>query len=126
MKHYIAETSQTVIAADITLDGSEYYLSTAANPELPAGTIVLEKDNPDSPRYQVRAGAAQAAGGPWLTPVELLMREYCVMYSFITFTHSTISGSMTQKAETKEAAISLARDWLTRIYQPVEFDYVTV
>lgn len=57
---------------------------------------------------------------------EPVMQEFTVRYSFITFTHSTISGSMTQSAPTREEAISQVRAWLTMIYQPVEFDYVTV
>lgn len=126
MKSYVNDENQDIMAARPVIDGTSRYLSTAGNPNLPVGTILLEKDNPDSPRLQVTAGAAQSSGGSWFTPVEPLMQEFCVKYSFITFTHSTIAGSMTQQAETREAAINQVRAWLVQIYQPVEFDYVTV
>jgi len=126
MKTYVDDATQNSIDANITQDGSTRHLSTSSNPNLPVGTILLEKDNPDSPRIQVTAASTQSAGGLWLTPVEVLMQEFCVKYSFITFTHSTIAGSLNQEAATKTEAISKAREWLALVYQPVEIDYVTV
>jgi len=126
MMNYVDEASQDVLAASFVQNDSARYLSTAVDPNLPVGTILLEKDNPDSPRLQVSSASTSSSDGSWLTPVELLVQEYCVKYSFITFTHSTIAGSMFQKAATREEAINLVRAWLVRIYQPVEFDSVTV
>jgi len=126
MKTYVDDATQNSIDANITQDGSTRHLSTSSNPNLPVGTILLEKDNPDSPRIQVTAASTQSAGGLWLIPVEVLMQEFCVKYSFITFTHSTIAGSLNQEAATKTEAISKTREWLALVYQPVEIDYVTV
>lgn len=126
MKKYVDDANKIVLAASLVQHDSVRYLTGASDPNLPVGTILLEEDNPDSPRLQVIAGSTQTDGGSWQTPVELLLQEYCVKYSFITFTHSTIAGSMFQKAATQEEAIRLVREWLIRIYQPVEFDSVTV
>src|SRR6185369_11187566 len=106
MINYVNDANQDVLAASLVHHDSAQYLSAAGNPNLPVGTILLEKDNPDSPHLRIIAGSTQSKEGSWLTPVELLLQEYCVKYSFITFTHSTIAGSMTQKAATKEEAIS--------------------
>ena len=126
MKNYVNDANHNVFAASPVFNDSAQYLSTASNPNLQVGTILVEKDNPDSPRLQITASSSRSSGGAWLTPVELLMQEYCVKYSFITITQSTIAGSMSQKAGTKAEAVSLVRAWLVRIYQPVEFDSVTV
>lgn len=126
MKTYIDDATQNSIDASLVQEGSVQYLSTTGNPNLPVGAILLEKDNPDSPRLQVTAASTQSTGGSWLTPVELLMQKFCVKYSFITFTHSTIAGSLNQEAATKAEAISKTREWLALVYQPVEIDYVTV
>jgi hypothetical protein len=126
MKNYVDEGNRHGMAATPLQNDSGQYLSSAANPELRAGTILLEKDNPESPRLRVTAGSTRAGDGSWLTPVETVMQEFNVRYSFITFTHSTIAGAMTQEAATREEAIDKVRAWLTMIYQPVEFDYVTV
>ena len=126
MKTYVDDANQNSVEASLVRDGAAQYLSTAGNPNLPVGAILLEKDNPDSPRLQVTTASAPSTGGLWLTSVELLMQEFCVKYSFITFTHSTIAGSMNQEAATKAEAISKTREWLALIYQPVEIDYVTV
>jgi len=104
---------------------SEYYILTASNPDLPVGTILTEEGNSDSPRYRITDSSTQAPGGPWFAPVELLMQDYSVTYSFLTFTHSTIAGSMIQSASTKAEAATLIREWLTKIYRPVEIDHVT-
>ncbi|NVN92041.1 MAG: hypothetical protein HXX11_15775 [Desulfuromonadales bacterium] len=126
MKNYVNDTNQDVVAASPVLEGTVQYLSTVGNPDLPFGTILREKDNPDSPHLRITAVTTMSDGGAWLTPVEMIKNEYRIKYSFITFTHSTIAGSMPQEAATKAEAIALARDWLVRVYQPVEFDYVTV
>jgi len=126
MKSYVDDANRIAVTASLEQHDSASYLSSASDPDLPVGTILLEKGNPDSPRLQVSAASTRSGEGPWVTPVEMLLQEYCVKYSFITFTHSTIAGSMYQKAATKEEAISLVRDWLVRIYQPVEFDSITV
>lgn len=126
MTDYVDEGNRSGMAATLLRNDSEQYLSSAANPNLAIGTILREKDNPDSPRLRVTASATPSGDGPWLTPVETVMQEFCVRYSFITFTHSTIAGSMNQEAATREEAINKVRAWLTMIYQPVEFDYVTV
>jgi len=126
MKTYVDDANQNSVEASLLQDDSAQYLSTSGNPNLSVGTILLEKDNPDSPRLQVAAASTQSTGGSWLTPVVLLMQEFCVKYSFITFTHSTIAGSLNQEAATKAEAISKTREWLALVYQPVEIDYVTV
>ncbi len=126
MTDYIDEGKRNSMTATVLRNGEQQHLSSSANPDLPVGTILLEKDNPDSTRLRVIAGSSQAGDGSWLTPVEKMQQEFCVRYSFITFTHSTIAGSMNQEAATREEAISKVRAWLTMIYQPVEFDYVTV
>ncbi len=126
MKTYVDDANQNIVEASLLQDDSARHLSTSGNPNLPVGTILLEKDNSDSPRIQVIAASTQSAGGSWLTPVEVLMQEFCVQYSFITFTHSTIAGSLNQEAATKAEAISKTREWLALVYQPVEIDYVTV
>jgi hypothetical protein len=126
MTDYVDEGKQNIMAATALRNGEQQHLSSSANPNLPIGTVLLEKDNPDSPHLRVIAGSSQAGDGSWLTPVETLQQEFCVRYSFITFTHSTIAGSMNQEAATREEAISKVRAWLVQIYQPVEFDYVTV
>lgn len=124
--NYVDDENRIVLAATLLLNGSEQYLSSAANPNLAVGTLLLEKDNQDSPRLRVIANPTPSSDGSWLTPVEPVMQEFCVRYSFITFTHSTIAGSMTQAAATKADAIAQVRAWLVQIYQPVEFDYVAV
>ena len=101
MKIYINNLNQDVLSAEVMLTDPDYYIFTACNPELPVGAILTEKDNPDSPRYKITAMSTQAAGGPWFAPVELLMQEYNVTYSFLTFTHSTIAGSMRQSARAR-------------------------
>lgn len=126
MTDYVDEGNRTVLAATPLQNDSGQYLASAANPNLMAGTILREKDNPESPRLKVIAGSTPSGDGSWLTPVEPVMQEFNVRYSFITFTHSTIAGSMNQEAATREEAIDKVRAWLTMIYQPVEFDYVTV
>ena len=124
--NYVDDAQQSVISATVLQEGTAYHLVSAGNPNLAVGTTLLEQGNDDSPRLQVTADSAQSAHGSWHTPVKLLMREYCVKYSFITSTHSTIAGSMNQTAETKAAAISQVRTWLDMIYQPVEFDAIYV
>lgn len=124
MKTYMNDMNQDSVAAELADDGSTQCLSSAANPDLPVGAVLREKDNPDSPHYRVIALSART-GGQWLTPVELFMQDFTVSYSFITFTHSTIAGSMVQKAATKAEAVSQARAWLTMIYQPVEIDHIS-
>jgi hypothetical protein len=126
MTNYVDDGNLNDMAATLLRNDSEQYLSSATNPELAIGTILREKDSPESPRLKVTAGATPAGDGSWLTPVETVMQEFNVRYSFITFTHSTIAGSMNQEAATREEAIDKVRAWLTMIYQPVEFDYVTV
>lgn len=125
LKSYLNDANNEIVAADLLDDGSAPCLSTTANLNLPVGAVLREKDIPDSPHYTVIALSARSNGDQWLTPVELLMQDFTVSYSFITFTHSTIAGSMNQKAATKAEAISQARAWLTMIYQPVEFDHVS-
>lgn len=125
MKNYVNNLNSDILAAELMPTDSEFYIFTASNPDLPVGTILTEENNPDSPRYRITAASSQASGGPWFAPVELVMQDYNVTYSFLTFTHSTIAGAMIQNASTKAEAASLIRDWLTKIYRPVEIDHVT-
>ncbi len=126
MKTYVTDEGTVVVPAGIISEGPEPYLTTANDPCLEVGTTLREEGNQDGPRLRVSAPAHPTAEGNWHTPLETLMQEFCVRYSFITFTHSTIAGSMAQEAATREEAIDKVRAWLTLIYQPVEFDYVTV
>lgn len=126
MIDYIDDASQAVVAASDVLIGGARYLSGACNPKLPVGTVLREQGSPDSPRLRIIAVSTQTGEGAWLTPVEAVMQEYRIKYSFITITHSTIAGSMPQQAATKAEALSQARAWLVQIYQPVEFDFVAI
>jgi hypothetical protein len=125
MKNYIINDGQEILTAELMPADTEYYLFTATNPNLPVDTRLSEQDNPDAPSFRIAGAATQANNGPWFMPIEPLMQEYSVSYSFLTFTHSTIAGCMIQSAATREEAASQIRTLLTKIYRPVEIDHVT-
>lgn len=124
MKDYINNTTQEILTAELINNGSNLIISTTSNPQLTLGALLQESCNQDNPQYQVTGDSVQASDGSWQTVVEQVIQEYKVSYSFITITHSTIAGSMNQSAGTKAEAIELVRDWLVKIYQPVEFDNI--
>lgn len=126
MKLYTNSYNQELVEAEVERYDSDYYMLTATDPGLPAGTVITAKDEPDAPAYTISAASGQANGkGPWFAQVEPLLRDYSVSYSFLTFTHSTIAGSMVQSAATAAEAASQVREWLSKIYRPVEIDHVT-